>query len=247
MFTKLRKHAFTLIELLVVIAIISILAAILFPVFARARENARRSSCQSNLKQIALGIMQYTQDNDERLPQAFNVYGVTSVRPFGWADAIQPYLKSAQILQCPSESTAATLDAGGQPNPTQTGYTDYSFNMRLFTDNGGSTGTYNSVSLAALTQPTLTIMNLDDNAANATGYGWGCGQGAACSPFPAGLARTSVAAANRHLGGANIAFTDGHVKWYKSAGEDSAYFANVYNSKTLIATSGNNPTFNPSP
>src|SRR5690606_6779733 len=65
------KRGFTLIELLVVIAIIAILAAILFPVFARARENARRASCQSNLKQIGLGLMQYTQDYDERLPAGF--------------------------------------------------------------------------------------------------------------------------------------------------------------------------------
>jgi prepilin-type N-terminal cleavage/methylation domain-containing protein len=67
-FSSKSHSAFTLIELLVVIAIIAMLAAILFPVFGRARENARRSSCQSNLKQIGLGIMQYTQDYDERLP-----------------------------------------------------------------------------------------------------------------------------------------------------------------------------------
>src|SRR5687767_6194063 len=66
-----RKSGFTLIELLVVIAIIAILAAILFPVFARARENARRASCQSNLKQVGLGFVQYTQDYDERYPMLF--------------------------------------------------------------------------------------------------------------------------------------------------------------------------------
>ena len=66
-----KKFGFTLIELLVVFAIIAILAAILFPVFARARENARRASCQSNLKQIGLGIMQYTQDYDEKMPRMF--------------------------------------------------------------------------------------------------------------------------------------------------------------------------------
>lgn len=103
-----RAHAgFTLIELLVVIATISILAAILFPVFARARENARRSTCQSNLKQIGLGLMQYTQDYDEAFP-----YGVRNSVPgetpqfqagtIGFCDAIHPYVKSLQVYRCPS-------------------------------------------------------------------------------------------------------------------------------------------------
>src|SRR5690349_15983360 len=97
-------RGFTLIELLVVIAIIAILAAILFPVFARARENARRTSCQSNLKQIALGIFQYTQDYDERYPSRFYGNGVN----YGgaWAAVVQPYVKSEQLFQCPSEPTA---------------------------------------------------------------------------------------------------------------------------------------------
>ena len=116
------KTAFTLIELLVVVAIIAILAAILFPVFARARENARRSSCQSNLKQIGLGILQYVQDYDEIVPQVYYTNGpTTGVVPVGnrlqdpatgenhptlvnykWMDAIFPYVKSEQIFICPS-------------------------------------------------------------------------------------------------------------------------------------------------
>src|SRR5690349_1235069 len=87
------SYGFTLIELLIVIAIIAILAAILFPVFARARENARRSSCQSNLKQIGLAFAQYTQDNDERLPMAYNYYGGgTTGVPRTWSGEIEPYL-----------------------------------------------------------------------------------------------------------------------------------------------------------
>ena len=106
MFRYSNKKAFTLIELLVVIAIIAILAAILFPVFARARENARRSSCQSNLKQIGVAFMQYTQDYDERYPGASGYYinyGGTNV-PVTWDLTMQPYIKSYQIVTCPSDS-----------------------------------------------------------------------------------------------------------------------------------------------
>ena len=98
-----QSKAFTLIELLVVIAIIAILAAILFPVFARAREKARQASCQSNLKQWGLAFMMYAQDYDERLPKGWN-------RPSGWSwgwawfDALQPYVKNQQIRECPSWS-----------------------------------------------------------------------------------------------------------------------------------------------
>src|SRR3954470_18379090 len=91
-----KTQAFTLIELLVVIAIIAILAAILFPVFGRARENARRSSCQSNLKQIGLGIMQYTQDYDERMPPRRTTNQTESFRTL-----VFPYIKSTQLFVCP--------------------------------------------------------------------------------------------------------------------------------------------------
>ena len=96
-FTPRKKSAFTLIELLVVIAIIAILAAILFPVFARARENARKSSCQSNLKQIGLGIAQYDQDY-----QRFVAYGQNEDN--NPRVLLDPYIKSNQIWVCPSET-----------------------------------------------------------------------------------------------------------------------------------------------
>src|SRR3954451_12245993 len=101
------RRAFTLIELLVVISIIAILAAILFPVFARARENARRSSCQSNLKQISLGIIQYVQDYDETYPMIYN-HIVGRTPPYQcWGEWVQPYVKSQQVFTCPSFQTAS--------------------------------------------------------------------------------------------------------------------------------------------
>ncbi len=244
---KGHRRAFTLIELLVVIAIIAILAAILFPVFARARENARRASCQSNMKQIGLGVFQYTQDYDEKMPlYVVNASAsATPTNPRGWADAIQPYLKSTQIYQCPSESTAATTTAAapwnGAVDPTVGDYTDYSYNMMLSSDSGGN---YNrGISLAALTQPTLTVLNSDDSPSSSVSYNWGCGIGAACSVFPAGVA--TIGGAARHLDGANFSFCDGHVKWFKGA--TATKMANVYNGVTPGTTSNNNPTFNPTP
>jgi prepilin-type N-terminal cleavage/methylation domain-containing protein/prepilin-type processing-associated H-X9-DG protein len=206
-----RRRAFTLIELLVVIAIIAILAAILFPVFARARENARRASCQSNLKQIALGFMQYTQDYDEKLPLWFANLDGSAATPFnasttnagepghdqGWAELLQPYLKSSQIFQCPSESTGPS--AAG----SNSAYSDYMYNGDI--SNYGS-GTGQSLSMAAINYPSNTVLNTDANSYNSSGifgynYAWG-------PPY-------ALPYYTRHLDGANVSFVDGHVKWFK--------------------------------
>ena len=104
---KRRKSGFTLIELLVVIAIIAILAAILFPVFARARENARRASCQSNEKNIALGFKQYIQDNGEKYPPAMT--SATALRTSVANGGLSEYIKSTAILFCPSDSDKTSL------------------------------------------------------------------------------------------------------------------------------------------
>src|SRR5690348_17116492 len=99
-----HRQGFTLIELLVVIAIIAILAAILFPVFAQARDKARAAACLSNVKQIGLGLMIYAQDYDETLPHHPADVGNFLADTAGpnWAKGLMPYVKSAQILNCPS-------------------------------------------------------------------------------------------------------------------------------------------------
>ena len=141
-----RCAGFTLIELLVVIAIIAILAAILFPVFARARENARRSSCQSNLKQIGLGLLQYTQDYDERfMTGRFPWNPTASAGTNGWAGAIQPYIKSTQVFTCPSDTT--TANAPRTP-------VSYAINNSFLGDDNAGQG----ASLASFNSPSLTVM-----------------------------------------------------------------------------------------
>ncbi len=240
---RLKSTGFTLIELLVVIAIIAILAAILFPVFARARENARRASCQSNLKQIALGFKQYTQDYDEKYPNAvFPSGGAT----YGWTGSIQSYLKSKQIYQCPSE-----------PNPTSTnstdfglpGVTDYWYNFVLGPAGGG-------INEAAALNVSLTILAGDGGGSKSGRYAtdgctvsdtsWAYTTALPCNGNTAGLATIPDSAAQRHLDGLNLAFMDGHVKWYKGATASRSPV--VYNAITgftsTTPSSGQNPTFN---
>src|ERR1035438_8078601 len=106
----MRKRGFTLIELLVVIAIIAILAAILFPVFAKAREKARAASCLSNCKQLGLAMMQYVQDFDEAYPMVYSNLSAT-VR-YVWGDVISPYCKNLQIFACPSAPTVSVWWSG---------------------------------------------------------------------------------------------------------------------------------------
>jgi prepilin-type N-terminal cleavage/methylation domain-containing protein/prepilin-type processing-associated H-X9-DG protein len=204
-----RAHGFTLIELLVVIAIIAILAAILFPVFARARENARRASCQSNLKQIGLGILQYAQDYDEKYPRG--IYGGTYLgapqNMATWDFVIQPYMKSTQILQCPSDSASARVTyMGSFPGYSNPQYRSYSMPRNFGLPGGGE-----ERALSTVGSPALTVMLAEremdaGNASNWANYavmenlGWQvCVGNNGANPW-------------RHLDTSNFLFADGHVK-----------------------------------
>jgi prepilin-type processing-associated H-X9-DG protein len=180
-----------LIELLVVIAIIAILAAILFPVFARARENARRSSCASNLKQIGLGMLQYTQDYDEKLV-AYGYSTAATPVPFQastgtgsnykWMDAIYPYVRSEQLFNCPSMASDAQnyrYAGPGGTAVTANQYGSYGVNMAYRQTAGkrpasssaeGLGALQFTVSLAEIEAPATTVQ-VADNAIGVIGTG----------------------------------------------------------------------------
>jgi prepilin-type N-terminal cleavage/methylation domain-containing protein/prepilin-type processing-associated H-X9-DG protein len=226
-----KPAAFTLIELLVVIAIIAILAAILFPVFARARENARRTSCQSNLKQIGIGIAQYTQDYDERYPAGVPGWrtnptvDTTAGTPAGtfltsngdstgnrvhlvtWMDLTHPYVKSTQIYLCPSGQTYAPEAPSYGFNGTMGvgGDPYYTNPVTGVTD----TITGNAISIAAVNQPSKLIMCLDHNSFTATYLSGGYYKLIVNTPDEKMYVR--------HFEGPNMLFADGHVKWYKAS------------------------------
>ncbi len=137
----MKRKGFTLIELLVVIAIIAILAAILFPVFAKARDKARQTACLSNMKQIALGMTQYIQDFDETTPPGLYSWGGGT----GWASQIYPYVKSVQTFTCPNET------APGTP-------VSYAMNSNLVQITNYTQGTQHGTQISQFTSPTKTIL-----------------------------------------------------------------------------------------
>ena len=151
-----KPQGFTLIELLVVIAIIAILAAILFPVFQKVRENARRTSCLSNMKQLGIGFTQYVQDSNERYPC------VRAVCPNpgyvgGWANMIYPFIKSTGVYICPDDSTAPPATA---PNV----HTKVSYNMNYDIWNDDFNVASHGMKLRMLVSPASTVLLYEGEA-----------------------------------------------------------------------------------
>jgi prepilin-type N-terminal cleavage/methylation domain-containing protein/prepilin-type processing-associated H-X9-DG protein len=222
-----RASGFTLIELLIAIAIIAIIAAILFPVFAQAREKARQASCESNEKQLALAVLQYTEDYDERLVPITG----SSTR---WTMIVYPYVKNFAVYSCPDDNGYNDMLA---PN-SQGDRESYGMNIKLGTELPVSI--FTGIKLSDVIWPTDLCMFVEDDLdvvpAEASGYNgtstrsaietgyanvwYACAASAGCftpvvdSEFNAPYTDADFATPYaRHSGGANVAFVDGHVKW----------------------------------
>ncbi len=217
--TRNGRSGFTLIELLVVIAIIALLAAILFPVFARARENARKSSCANNLKQIGLGLLQYTQDYDETTPPAWTAVGGAGYPgSWRWMDCIYPYVKSTQLYTCPSASGGSAPYVYRNP-ATQTAGTGgpfgtYGYNVAYWGGTGG--GNPNNRALSEIVVPSTTLFVADVNAAgNNFEIAWEndtAAGGLSVGGTPRRLQCGNGEPIERHLDKLNVLYCDGHVK-----------------------------------
>jgi prepilin-type processing-associated H-X9-DG protein/prepilin-type N-terminal cleavage/methylation domain-containing protein len=206
----MKRRAFTLIELLVVIGLICLMAAILFPVRHPVRLNARKSACLNNLKQLGLAMKQYQQDFDEKYP-------LVSAEPLtGWGEALLPYLKDQKKFQC---LTDASIESD---TPMQAGYNDYFYNANfLVRDKKGNLSGASENSLGHAVQTILLGEGGDENGNkgyNATYNQCGDGTALTSNNKPCARSRPSHAIlpnAQIHLGGANFAFADGHVKWFR--------------------------------
>jgi prepilin-type N-terminal cleavage/methylation domain-containing protein/prepilin-type processing-associated H-X9-DG protein len=245
MTSRIRKRAFTLIELLVVIAIIAILAAILFPVFAQARDKARQASCLSNAKQLGLALQMYVQDYDETFfAQASwgeiaelgaGSWGPSYLSYIRWPTAHLPYIKSQQVFQCPSDKDrqrgyypAPGIDWGGTvPFPMS-----YGPNLHLFAMDYSNPA--KAVSLASITRPAEFIALAEavvpfaccedwnteyfrgaNYTSNENGWDWGTYRNNVRSAKRLGITDAQMSAVTRHSLGNIVVYADGHAKWVR--------------------------------
>ncbi len=208
-----RRYGFTLIELLVVIAIIAILAAILFPVFARAREKARQTSCLSNVKQMSLGMLMYAQDYDETMMPALTFNCGTPGHVYAdrryWWEILEPYVKNWQIYRCPSDSSPWYSGGGGAIQPFYV--TSYGINLHPMIGQAPVNAAVIGVAgcmLADMENPAEKVMITDSNVCASSGI----------VPIPCWTGDSlgfgnDVAFGARHNGGLNVGYCDGHAKW----------------------------------
>ena len=224
--SRQRRHgAFTLIELLVVIAIIAILAAILFPVFAQAREKARQTACLSNMKQVGLAVLQYTQDNDGLIP-ATNPNG-NEYESYIAAARLQPYIKNFQIFHCPSSSvdmgTIQAMQNQGPwiTDPVQCGLPastkglanqysdiyppmDYKFNGSFYNPNDNPAAVwYRDLDSPDVTSPAQAVLMTEYPVAGSINWPY--------NPF---WKQNGQPEQGRHSQGGVVLHADGHAKWY---------------------------------
>lgn len=253
----IHRRGFTLIELLIVIAIIAILAAILFPVFAQAREKARQTSCASNLQQLSLAILQYVEDYDEDVPLANFYQGPTATIGNGsWYYVVDPYVKAgvpqnttaasldgyknAQVFECPDQTPIAGVTIPQYPLRAYIINLNYSSSLAASTinTNPGTGGTYSVFgnsggSIARINAPANLVLLAEGYGAY--NYSTGCDypNHATCEGVSIDIANgvgqapdlnhdtiNYPYARNRHNGGSEYAFFDGHVKYFRAPGNN---------------------------
>ncbi len=219
----MRRKGFTLIELLVVIAIIAILAAILFPVFAKAREKARQTSCLSNERQLTTALLSYMEDYDELSFHWWNVgAGIFDANYTFWPDNLMPYMKNQQILVCPSNRLAPFVaDAWGGWSPSQPQYSDYAYSYGYTEGEDLGDGSQGNPYWCLLgmypcsgnpNDPGHSFRMLAEVQTPAESFAILDGVTAYEVCFTAG-SETNKPHWRRHNEGINMAFVDGHAKW----------------------------------
>ena len=241
--SPLSGHGFTLIELLVVIAIIAILAAILFPVFAQAREKARSVLCLSNTKQLALGLLQYVQDYDETTPAgglAPTGQPCAGLRlpGHGWAGEVYPYVKNAQVYKCPDDPTQPDTTVTPTNVPCSYGINMYFANATLATLQGPAKTVmlFEVVGNVANVTDPLDWRSTAANGGDNVGPGWidWCGSVAGLGKYDTGVMGNPPrfgpvgtwvkdAKNGRHSNGANFALADGHSKYFLPSRVSNGY------------------------
>lgn len=232
-----KSQGFTLIELLVVIAIIAILAAILFPVFAKVREKARQTSCASNMKQLGLAEQQYSQDYDEIYSGSFLDLGAPQHKRRVFPELLYPYTKSLGVYQCPDSTRHMNNDWADNcdPNPITcnkgAGITDFSYNAitEFNNDLGNTNNDAANNPLASIDVPSETIMLMDgrggsfyncwrtnetDIKGSFYGNTWSGNSNPGVSSIPE----------KRHTDGSNYLWYDGHVKWMRNSRKVTAAY-----------------------